>query len=245
MDRLVLERDPITLGLHLAPEPTAARGRGDRECHGRADARPTALGDSLAGMRVVIAMALLFVAACDGAETRARRRFRGAVLVPGVFPGADGGVGMLAVCLDVTGERRRTSRTIASSARRRTTRSCSRPARTRGPWAGAAKPRPSASSRLGTTPTEVRRRATSRCCAKAGRHRSVDHQDRLRRAVTRFTGYLESLLVTAERPDRGAEHGGDATQDRATLDPTATGSGSFPQSSLQRGAAVGQEKRRM
>src|SRR4051812_337233 len=26
MDRLVLERDPITLGLHSAPEPTAPRG---------------------------------------------------------------------------------------------------------------------------------------------------------------------------------------------------------------------------
>ena len=54
-------------------------------------------------MRVVIAMALLFVAACDGADP-------GTSSVPvepyscrASFPGADGGVGMLAVCLDVTG----------------------------------------------------------------------------------------------------------------------------------------------
>jgi hypothetical protein len=54
-------------------------------------------------MRVVMALALLFVASCDGAEP-------GTSSVPvepyscrASFPGADGGVGMLAVCLDVNG----------------------------------------------------------------------------------------------------------------------------------------------
>jgi hypothetical protein len=54
-------------------------------------------------MRVAMAAALLLIAACDGAAPDASSMPVEPYSCRASFPGADGGVGMLAVCLDVTG----------------------------------------------------------------------------------------------------------------------------------------------
>jgi hypothetical protein len=54
-------------------------------------------------MRVLMATALLLVAACDGAAPVTPTGSVEPYSCRASFPGADGGAGMLAVCLDVTG----------------------------------------------------------------------------------------------------------------------------------------------
>jgi hypothetical protein len=54
-------------------------------------------------MRVLMAAALLLVAACDGAAPGTSPVSVQPYSCRASFPGADGGAGMLAVCLDVSG----------------------------------------------------------------------------------------------------------------------------------------------